>query len=311
MLKYFLTNLILSSIIFAPVAHSPVNSLELVPPPELAQLPVAKTVEKNTGPQLIKPEVVGVQLPAKQAAVLDQGSGQFLYEKDSWRPVPLASLTKLMTALVWLEQKVDPGAVVEILPTDFREGGVPYLIPGEKFKVQDLLAASLIASANDATAALARSTGLSEAQFVELMNTKAKQLGLSKTKFVDPIGLDPANVSTAREAAILALAAFGRPEIKALASLSNYGLRPLNGVNSRQLKSTNQLLGSFINQGEFKIIGGKTGHLTEAGYNLVTALTNQAGKEIIVVVLGGEKLEDRFLAAKILAWSTFDSYQWP
>ncbi|MFA6428686.1 MAG: serine hydrolase [Candidatus Buchananbacteria bacterium] len=307
MLRYFLTNLILSSIVLLPIGPANESAPSVL---RLNQLPLSAPASVAVVPKKIKPENLGVKLASASAVVLDQGSGQFLYQKNSNELLPLASITKLMTAMVWLEQKIDPNQELEILATDAREGGVAYLVPGEKILLKDLLAASLIASANDATASLVRSTGLTEVEFVAKMNNKAKELGLSQTYFTEPIGLNDKTVSTAREVSILALAAFGRAEIKNLVSRAEYEFKP-SGKTARWLKNTNLLLGGFEGwPQELRVVGGKTGHLLEVGYNVVSAIANQKGQQLIIVVLGAQTAEARFQESKVLAYWTFNNYNW-
>jgi D-alanyl-D-alanine carboxypeptidase len=118
------------------------------------------------------------ELSAKSAVVMDEGTGRILFQKDAYNKRPIASLTKLMAALVWFEVDGNLEKTVEIKSEDYREGSIPYFIAGDKVKTKDLLYTGLIASSNSAIAALARSAGYSMADFIKLMNDKAAELGM-------------------------------------------------------------------------------------------------------------------------------------
>ena len=122
---------------------------------------------------------------ARSAFVADWDTGNVLYEKNPDQPLPVASITKLMTALVTLDAKPNWDAVVQVLPTDEPPGGVPYLIPGEHVTVRDLFNLSLVASSNGATEALSRSVGMTPDEFVTKMNEKALALGMTKHPWLD------------------------------------------------------------------------------------------------------------------------------
>ena len=141
------------------------------------------------------------RLTAKSALVLDLDKGTVLYDKNSEEVRSIASLTKLMTAMVFLECGIDLFDTVTISREDTRASARSHLRPGETFYLIDLLHASLMPSDNRATRALVRATGLSPQEFVGRMNRKADSLGLVNTEFTDPTGLDADNVSTAWETA--------------------------------------------------------------------------------------------------------------
>lgn len=251
------------------------------------------------------------RLTAKSVLVADEATGRPLLQKNIWTKRPIASLTKLMSALVWLELDGDLRKAVEIKSEDYRDGSIPYFIAGETVLSADLFYTGLIASSNSAIAALARSSGRGTESFVALMNKKAKELGMEETFFADPTGLDPKNVSTARDLQILAKASFARPEILAATQMRQYEFRPLGGANRRAVSNTNWLLRSSLNGGVYKIIGGKTGHIEESGYNLIIKVFNkEKNRDLFIIILGSEDIEKRFSEAAELAKWTYENYLW-
>lgn len=251
------------------------------------------------------------EITAKEAAVVDQGTGRILFQKDAHAKRPIASLTKLMTALVWTEIDGNLDKVVTFESGDYRDGSVPYFIAGEEVKTKDLLYAGLIASSNSAMAALVRSSGQTQEDFVKLMNIKAKELGMTETNFVEPTGLDSRNMSTASDLFILARNAFEKLEISRATQLQAYTFKPINKTMSRSVKNTNWLLGGAIDEGNYKIQGGKTGYIEESDYNFVLKIYNkEKDKDLIVILLGSKETDSRFLEAKKLVEWAYKSYLW-
>jgi D-alanyl-D-alanine carboxypeptidase len=307
MLRLLLTNLLVSALFLPPLA----TTSSILSWPSNQGVAAARTVYRDLTPQKIKPEVLGLRLPVKAAAVLDVQSGAFLYTDNANAELNLASLTKLMTALVWLDEKVPVDKIVEIKASDARPGGVAYVLAKEQYRVQELLAASLIASANDATVALARSTGLTEEEFVAKMNAKAKDLGLAKTHFADVTGLSVENVSTAQEASILALAAFKRPEIAAYSAKSEYQLVDLAGQQKALIHTAKKLMSKDqLSPLQLGLLAGKTGHISEVGYNFI-GLFNRQQRQILVTIIGAPDEDSRLRQAEQLAYWVFENYQWP
>jgi D-alanyl-D-alanine carboxypeptidase (penicillin-binding protein 5/6) len=199
---------------------------------------------------------------------------------------------------------------VQILGSDERPGGIAYVAPGERVSVEQLFHLSLVASANNATIALARSTGLAPEAFVEKMNEMAAAIGMHNAHFTEPSGLDPANVASARDVALLIKTALLRPEIRDVVVQDVYRFRTLGGREAA-VRSTDELLGSFLTRPPYVFFGGKTGHLDEAGYCLAAAASNLKGDRVIAVVLGSATKEQRFREVKALLHWAFDVYDWP
>lgn len=261
----------------------------------------------------VHPESVGVDVTARSAVVINASSGQELFSKDADRVQSIASLTKLMTALVALEVGVPFEKEVTIQADDMRGGGVEYLLPGEVVTVRDLWFAALVSSSNTATAALVRSTGVDEVTFVRRMNEKAATLGMQTAVFVEPTGLDTGNQASARDTVVLARTAFAMDRIRQAVTLSEFIITPKQpkGDPRRVLKSTDQLLGTFLTREPYAIRGGKTGSLGDVvGYHLAVAVSYHNNHQIFVVTLGSATPPDRFQDAKALAVWTFDTYAW-
>lgn len=258
-------------------------------------LPVAQNIWKvEPLNDISEPDILG-----KRAAVLDPLSNTFLYEKDSNSVQPLASITKLLTALVFLDNNPGWQEIYKIKAEDKIEGGRISLFLGDEVRVKDLFYTSLVASDNVATIALVRSTGLSQEEFVVQMNIKARQLGLFKSNFADPVGLSDKNISTAKDIARLAVKALENEDILKATLTEVYEFETLQG-RQKKIESTDYLLGSDLGN-DIIIAGGKTGYTEKAGYCFVGRFKNKEGREIISVVLDSPSKAARFADSKDLA----------
>jgi len=247
-------------------------------------------------------------IAAKSAAVLTDDGHVWLAAKAPERRQAIASITKLMTALVFLDN--NPGWEKEytIRRDDIVEGGKINLFLGETVKVKDLFNASLVASDNGATLALVHATGLSTADFMVAMNNKAKDLGLLQTEFADPVGLSNGNLSNVRDVARLAQAALNKAEIEAAVARHTYRFQTVQG-REKLLESTDWLLDSSPSS-TLKALGGKTGYTDQAGYCFVGRFQDKDGRSVIVAVLDTGGKNERFLQARALATWAFTYCQW-
>lgn len=249
-------------------------------------------------------------LSAQAAYVMDSETNKVLFAYRENEKRSIGSLTKLMTALVFLETRPDWDKIITIEENDSGQGRL-YLAEGEIATVRVLFNVALVSSSNNATLALARSTGLLLEEFTARMNAKAREMGLFNTHFTEPTGLDPANQSTAREVTLFLKAALSEKLIKEAVGQKKYSFQLSNGQR-RQTDSTNLLLFEKFPQGKLKsVIGGKTGFVEEAGYCFAFAAENEAGRQIITVVLGSGSHFSRFSEAKALAQWAFGVYEWP
>jgi len=309
-------------LIFAPqVAQSPAGVKQENPEEEDVVEYVSTPAEEDsasiTGLPRAKPfppekkegsTSLGIETTARAALVLDEGTGAILFEKNSDEKLSLASLTKLMTALVFLEKETDWDRNIKLIKADDREGGIFYARSPEEVTVDDLFNMMLVGSINNAAVALARSTGESEEEFIAEMNAKAESFRMSAT-FVDQTGLGVENQGTARDVAKLLATALREEKIEEAVVQKRYVFSPAKSQKIYYIKSTDELLWSFLNEEPYKLIGGKTGYIEEAGYNLAIEV-ERGGHKIIVVVLGSATAEDRFKEAKGLADWTFENYRW-
>jgi D-alanyl-D-alanine endopeptidase (penicillin-binding protein 7) len=268
--------------------------------------PAAKP-QKRIGPD--GRESLGVKTTATHVYVVDNQSGVVLYGLRENEQVPLASITKLMTAFVVRSHGLDWNKVVtmeNVVP----DGGVAYFENGDQVTVRDLWRTMLVGSSNTAALALAKATGMTSDDFVAEMNAAAANLGMVNTHFTEPTGLDAKNISTAADISILARADFSDPEIASTVSIPYFDLVKIVGAPERVV-STDKLLGSFITKAPYKFLGGKTGFIDESGYNIVISVTRVDAAPITVVVLGAASLDLRFQEAKSLAYWAFENYVWP
>jgi len=275
-----------------------------------AFLPLAGNKDPVLAPAKKDPGRVGIETAAKAVALIDWRTGASLYEKNSATPLPIASLTKLMTALVVLSEDPEWTRSVTMTEDDQQIGDIPLLLPGEEFSVSDLFHLSLIASSNDATAALARSTGFPRQGFLDKMNSLAGELGMTQASFFDVTGLDPRNSASARDIALLVRKALSVDIIRRTVALQAYEYAPKGGAK-RRVRSTDQLLDSFLNRPPYEFLGGKTGYIDEAGYCFGAAAQNTDGDRVVAVVLGAASKDERFREVKKLIYWAFDSYTWP
>ena len=211
-------------------------------------------------------------------------SAEVLAADDAEARVPIASITKLMTALITLEH-AKPGETVTITaPASVVGESSINLHAGERLTVRDLLAGALIQSANDAAYALAVHVGHGNVQaFVRMMNAKAAQLGLKETHFARPDGLDaPGHLSSAHDVLILARTAMQRPLIRSLVRQ-----RTARIAGNRSLFTWNDLLGRYSG-----LYGVKTGHTNDAGWCEI-AVARRDGTTVYAVILGSPSRERR------------------
>lgn len=256
----------------------------------------------------VQTHIAPIDVSAERGAVLDNSDRVFLFSKQADDPQAIASITKLMTALVFLDNNPGWEETYEITREDIISGGRLHLFLGEKVKVKELFNTALVASDNGAAMALVHASGLSEEAFIQEMNDRARALGLSQTHFVDPIGLSDHNVSTAREVAWLARTALEQPDIKEAVMKKEYRFTTLNGTEKLAESTDYLLFDSAISP--LKVLGGKTGYTDQAGYCFVGLFQTNTGQEFISVVLNSDGRNQRFQESKKLINWALDSYNW-
>lgn len=235
-----------------------------------------------------------MSLNAKSVLVVDNSTGRWLYGKSPQQRRPIASLTKLLAAMVYLDTKPNLDTMVHITSRDCYESAKSNLYQGEAYRAEDLLYAGLMASDNRAARALATASGIPRRLFVRRMNDKARSLGMMNTRVVEVTGLDERNVATAADVAILIQATLKYPMIKKITSTYRHRARVQNKKKRyRNLVNTNRLVLS-----RWKVLTGKTGFIIESDYCLATVMQDGQGKEITVVVLGSPTNNTRFSVAR-------------
>ena len=221
-----------------------------------------------------------VEVSAAAAVLMDADSGRLLYEKNGEKRMLIASTTKLMTALVALEQG---GLQQEITVTGghMAEGSSMYLRPGEKLTLETLLYGLLLSSGNDAALAVTECMG-GAVPFVARMNEKAAELGMENTHFANPNGLDDeAHYSTAEDMAKLAAAAMDDPVLRRVASTKTAR------IGGRTLTNHNKLLSRVEG-----CVGLKTGYTRAAGRTLVSCAERDGVRLVAVTLQDGDDWND-------------------
>lgn len=216
-----------------------------------------------------------VTTSAQSAILMDAESGRILYAQDIDTPRSIASITKLMTALVCVESFPDLDRTVLIDPLAVGiEGSSLYLKPMEEYSVRDLLYGLLLHSGNDAAVALAIACSGDETTFVEAMNYKARTLGMTHTHFQNPHGLEgEGHYSTARDMAVLAREVLKYPDLMEICGTKTHNF------GSTTLVNHNKLLGSYGGA-----VGFKTGYTQAAGRTLVSGARRSEGVLIAVTL---------------------------
>ena len=253
-----------------------------------AETPLFRTADDGSLVPTVRAEAAIVYNPVTQ---------QVLWETNAQNERSIASITKVMTAVVFLEHALDLTQPVRIEKSDVRAASTTYLRANDVLTPQDLLHLLLIGSDNAAARALARVSPFGTEGFVEHMNTKARELGLEHTHYDDPSGLVDTNVSSAYDMARLISFAAGDERIASIMRKSSEQI-----VTSRRIvnvHSTNKLLLG----GDIDVRGGKTGFIRKSGYCLATLLQLPQGDPVAVVVLGARSSAGRFLEAKhLFSW---------
>lgn len=274
--------------------------------PELKDYTPAQMVRRVLKPKSAPP------VTAEAYLVMDWKSGTILASKKADSVRSIASLTKLMTADITLDAGV-PLESTHAVTTDDDVGGAKLRVAsGELFTLDDLLYATLAASANNAANALARGSGMERESFISEMNRRADTANLQHTHFVEPSGIDPANVSTAREIARLAEHVFARPEVRRYTSTARHTIYAQSSGQNKEMINTNWLL-RLKKYNDVYVTAGKTGYLDESAWNVVTTMRPSVGdetRELLVVVLGAGSRSASFDDVERLAQWTWREWKW-
>jgi D-alanyl-D-alanine endopeptidase (penicillin-binding protein 7) len=273
-------------------------------------LPVAKYVAVTSeAPTKKNQATLGIDVDARAAVVMDVASGQVLYEKDSHVAVPIASLSKIITAMVFLDGKPNLDDRVTFTAQDDASAGKTVFPTGESFTKREVLQSLLIGSVNESANVLARNSGGQE-EFVAAMNRKARAIGMEHAVFFDPSGLDARNKASAKDVALALRAALSYPDLRQTTEQSSVNLVGRATNRKYLIKTTNLLLASDLNRKPYHIVAAKTGTLPEAGFCMAQATRDAAGHEVIAVVLGGGTHFTRFQDVKALTYWSFQNFEW-
>lgn len=227
--------------------------------------------------------------PPRAGLLFDVDSGEVLWSRKPLARVPIASLTKVMTALIVVD-RVSPRAKTRIskAATKFRGSGVGVLPRGKKVPVEALLAGMLLPSGNDAAVALAEAVAGSDRRFARLASRRARQLELGCTRFVDSYGLRAGNVSCAADLAALTRLAMEEPRITRIVKHARVNVPfPIKGKRL-DVNTTNPL----IREGYPGTIGLKTGYTERAGHCLI-AVVRRGGRTLASIVLDSPNTRDQ------------------
>jgi D-alanyl-D-alanine endopeptidase (penicillin-binding protein 7) len=260
----------------------------------------AKLVKEAQEPRF-KLDDAGALVPdvrAEAAIIYNPETGEVLWESNAQDKRSIASITKVMTAAVFLEGNPDLSETVVVQRADMRAASTTHLRAGYTVSKNDLLHLTLIASDNAAARILARVSPLGTEGFIRRMNEKAKELGLVSTSYVDTSGLLSDNVSSALDMAKLITYVSGDDRIASIMRTPSYTVTA--GRRQITIHSTNQL----VRVGDVDVQAGKTGFIRKAGYCLATLLRlPQGGPQVAVVVLGAKSNAGRF-------WETRHLFNW-
>jgi serine-type D-Ala-D-Ala endopeptidase (penicillin-binding protein 7) len=244
---------------------------------------------------------LGQEVPDVRAAaaiIYNPETNQVLWESNAQDQRSIASITKVMTALVFLESGAPLSTPVTIQRADVYRASTTYLRAGYQVTADDLINLLLIGSDNAAARALARVSPYGAAGFIDQMNGKAEELGLERTHYADPSGLLADNVSSAYDMARLIAFASADERIGSVMRKASHTVQA--GKRTINVNSTNQL----VKTGEYDVLGGKTGFISRSGYCLATLLRlPQSGQQVAVVVLGAKSNQGRF-------WETRHLFNW-
>ena len=278
------------------------SGLRWVEAPAAAQTAAAEAGE----PAALTAAQPDLTLNCRAVCLIDQDTGTVLYEKNADQQMPIASITKVMTLLLTFEAihdgRLTLDTLVPVSEHAYHMGGSQiWLEPGEQFTLDEMIKAICVSSANDAAVAVAELVGGSEQGFVQMMNDRAAELGMTNTTFHNACGLDTeGHLSTARDVAIMSRQILTTcPEVLHYTGIWTDTLRG----GATQLVNTNKLLRRYNG-----ITGLKTGTTSGAGV-CISASATRDGLNLIAVVLGAPSSSDRFDAATTLLDYGFAAYR--
>ena len=271
---------------------------------EQARLRAVRVIQEAMRPRF-KTDASGALVPdirAAAAVIFDPQSGQVVWGENAQDKRSIASITKVMTAVVFLEDQPDLSQVVTVERVDTYAASTTYLRTNDRLTLDEVLHLTLIASDNAAARVLARVSHGGTASFIERMNTKAVELGLESTSFTDPSGLKAENISSAYDLSRLITYAATDEKISPIVApiMRTAEYKVTTSRRSISIHNTNRL----VMDGDVDVMGGKTGFISKAGHCLATLLrVPQSNQQFAVVVLGASSNPGRF-------WETRHLFNW-
>lgn len=264
-------------------------------------------------PRVVVPELRGVlrdpaTFDAAGILVRDVESKSVLYKKGEYTKRPIASITKLMTALTLLDFGMpwaDTAVVVD--DTDLIDN---HMYAGDTYSVEDLWLSMLVASSNKAAMTLVDLTAPNREAFVLRMNELAAQYGMVDTTFVEPTGLNEGNISTPDDIATLLDRALAESSIRDGLRTPEHQIYSAERDDAHHMWNTNWLLLGWIPHQFYHIIGGKTGYIEASLYNFTARTVTVDGKVLDVIVFGAPIHEARFTEARDAVRAVLDAYEW-
>lgn len=274
---------------------------DITVPPPAQELPAVPKLKEDVEP--LDPAAFS----AASVLVKDVHTGTVLFAKDPYAERPIASITKLMSSLLLLEQDLDWTATTSVVSDDLID---THMYAGDTYTIEELWQASLVGSSNKAIMTLADHVHWTREAFVARMSERARELGMGKTLFADPTGLDAENISTASDVSLLLAEALSQEKMKQTLLQPELNLYSVERNKSHHMWSTNWLLLGWIPH-ELVLHGGKTGYIDASGYNFAVRVEDAGGHVLDVVVLGATTHEARFTEARDAALWVFTNTVWP
>ncbi len=236
------------------------------------------------------------RLAARSAFAYDLDSGEVLLAVRADERWPVASLTKLVSALAAETEAPDLDRVhcVDARWYPTRNGAFSKFSTGECYRGWDVLGSMLVASDNRAAYGMQVASGLPYGDFIDRMNEVAAELGMSSSQFSDPSGLEDDNLSTARDMARAAVAAAYHPVIAVAASAPGWQVERMDAPGGRALRSTNRL----ARRGDIEVLAAKTGYTDTARYCYTTLVRTASGRRVVISLLGANRSSQRWSDAR-------------
>lgn len=244
---------------------------------------------------------IGPSVRSRSAVVVDIDSGEVLYEKNADTPRPVASLTKMVAALALASAESDLDREFCIGPEQYptRSGARSRLSTGDCLTGWDVLGAALVASDNRAALGMAAAADMHLEEFVGRMNRVSTELGMTRSSWADPSGLDDENLSTARDLAKATIAVASHPVLSPVASAPHWDIWRSNRTTARRLFTTDRMAA----REDLQVEAAKTGYTDTAGYCFTTVLRTESGRHLAVTLLGADGKLTRWAdMGRILSW---------